>query len=60
MFAWDNELRFYINYVHTKVNKIPDALSRFEKKKAEEYTSSLTKYQPQWVSQIQYPDIDIW
>ena len=60
MFAWENELRFYINYVHTKVNKIPDALSRFEKKKAEDYTASLTKYHPKWVNQVQYPDVDIW
>ena len=34
MFAKNNKIRFYIKYIHAKVNKIPDELSRFNKEEA--------------------------
>ena len=59
MFARDHKVRFYIKYIHTKVNKIPDALSRFNKEEALKEVEA-TKFTPRWCKNVVFPLIDVW
>ena len=59
MFARDSKIRFYIKYIHTKVNKIPDALNRFNKEEALREVKK-TRFSPSWCREVKFPWINIW
>ena len=60
MFAKERNIRFYIKYVWTKENKIPDALSRYDLSKTIELTKKVTNQQPRICRNVIFPDINIW
>ena len=60
MFAWKTETRFYVKYIHTKVNKIPDALSRYDRAKAQSLTEDETPFDPIWCREVTFPNFNIW
>ena len=59
MFAVETNTRFYINYINTKSNKLPDALSRFNKADVKRINIKQQK-QRTYKSNIKYPNINKW
>ena len=59
MFARDHKIRSYKKFIHTNVNKMPDALSRFNKEGALREVKK-TKFTPRWCRNRVFSLIDIW
>jgi len=60
MFAFEREIRFYVLYINTKVNKMPDALSRFDIVKAIQLIKESKGAKAMRKEVVKFPEINVW